>query len=224
MVRAAIQAVRTARRFPVRRFSSRRPSVISFSGRQPTSSSAPALTQSSMQLRNLSLTAASALVASGAWYLYQTNSSQPLPVGGLDVRSTSPLPSPSQSRLFTTAHAETPVDTTRRALLVENDQFYTTVLSEEQPLYKKIDDSDRRVLGMLTPEQATRKLRKNEESYLVNRGKGVVRYDIVQVPSNSPIEDDHAEKIVEVPSAVSAAREGAPNSDWMFWAIFDGHS
>jgi len=220
MVRAAIQAVRTARRFPVRRFSSRRPSVISFSGRQPTSSSVPTLAQSSMQLRNLSLTAASALVASGAWYLYHTNSAQPLPVGGLDVTSASP----SQSRLFTTAHAESPVDTTRRALLVENDQFYTTVLSEEQPLYKKIDDSDRRVLGMLTPEQATRKLRKNEESYLVNRGKGVVRYDIVQVPSNSPIEDDHAEKIVEVPSAVSAAREGAPNSDWMFWAVFDGHS
>lgn len=220
MVRAAIQAVRTARRFPVRRFSTRRPSVISFSGRQPTSSSVPASAPSPMQLRNLSLTAASALVASGAWYLYQTNNSQPLPLGGLNVTSTTP----SQSRLFTTAHAETPVDTTRRALLVENDQFYTTVLSEEQPLYKKIDDSDRRVLGMLTPEQATRKLRKNEESYLVNRGKGVVRYDIVQVPSNSPIEDDHAEKIVEVPSAVSAAKEGAPNSDWMFWAVFDGHS
>jgi pyruvate dehydrogenase phosphatase len=77
---------------------------------------------------------------------------------------------------------------------------------------------------MLTPEQATQKLRKNEESYLVNRGKGVVRYDIVQVPSNSPIEDDHAEKIVEVPATTAAASEGQSSSDWMFWAVFDGHS
>jgi pyruvate dehydrogenase phosphatase len=76
---------------------------------------------------------------------------------------------------------------------------------------------------MLTPEQATEKLRKNEESYLVNRGKGVVRYDIVQVPSNSPIEDDHAEKIVEVSSSTAANTNGEPN-DWMFWAVFDGHS
>jgi pyruvate dehydrogenase phosphatase len=77
---------------------------------------------------------------------------------------------------------------------------------------------------MLTPEQATEKLRKNEESYLVNRGKGVVRYDIVQVPSNSPIEDDHAEKIVEVSSSTAANPNGEANSDWMFWAVFDGHS
>lgn len=77
---------------------------------------------------------------------------------------------------------------------------------------------------MLTPEQATQKLRRNEESYLVSRGQGVVRYDIVQVPSNSPIEDDHAEKIVEVPQSVAATSDGASSSDWMFWSIFDGHS
>jgi pyruvate dehydrogenase phosphatase len=59
---------------------------------------------------------------------------------------------------------------------------------------------------------------------LVNRGKGVVRYDIVQVPSNSPIEDDHAEKIVEIPASVAAVKNGEPSSDWMFWAVFDGHS
>lgn len=75
---------------------------------------------------------------------------------------------------------------------------------------------------MLTPEQATQKLRKNDESYLVSRGRGVVRYDITQVPSNSPIEDDHAEKIVEVPLAT--AQDGSTSSDWMFWGVFDGHS
>lgn len=73
---------------------------------------------------------------------------------------------------------------------------------------------------MLTPEQATQKLRRNEESYYVNRGKGVVRYDVVQIPSNDPIEDDHSEKIIEVPQTTP---ERDPSSDWMFWGVFDGH-
>jgi pyruvate dehydrogenase phosphatase len=75
---------------------------------------------------------------------------------------------------------------------------------------------------MLTPEQATQKLRKNEESWLVGRGKGVVRYDVVQIPSNDPIEDDHAEKIIEV-QGVAATNDGSSASDWMFWGVFDGH-
>jgi pyruvate dehydrogenase phosphatase len=167
-----------------------------------------------MHLRNFSLAVISTVVASGAWYAYQGSSSQSASVAGLNrTISTS-----------STAHAEDPSELTRRALLVDNDQFYTATLSGEQPLFKQTDDSDRRLLEMLTPEQATQKLRKNEESYLVNRGKGVVRYDVVQVPSNSPIEDDHAEKVVEVPSSVAAAKEGEANSDWMFWGVFDGHS
>jgi pyruvate dehydrogenase phosphatase len=170
-----------------------------------------------MHLRNFSLAVISTVVASGAWYAYQGSNSQPSPVGATAT---------SQLRSFatTTAYAEEPSEATRRALLVDNDQFYTATLSGEQPLFKHTDDSDRRVLEMLTPEQATQKLRKNEESYLVHRGKGVVRYDVVQVPSNSPIEDDHAEKVVEVPSSVAAAQSGEPNSDWMFWGVFDGHS
>lgn len=218
MRRAAIQAFRTARRVPVWRVANRRPSAISFSSRQvpsPTGRYIPASLQSSMHFRNFSLAVISTVVASGAWYAYQGNSIPSVPIAGLNG---------TQVRGIATAHAEQPLDSTRRALLVENDQFYTTVLATEQPLTKKTDDSDRRVLGMLTPEQATQKLRKNEESYLVNRGKGVVRYDIVQVPSNSPIEDDHSEKIVEVPSSVAAAREGDAKNDWMFWAVFDGHS
>jgi pyruvate dehydrogenase phosphatase len=77
---------------------------------------------------------------------------------------------------------------------------------------------------MMTPEQATHKLRKNEESWLVGRGPGVVRYDVVQIPSNDPIEDDHSEKIIGVPQTVVAADENAESSDWMFWGIYDGHS
>lgn len=122
-------------------------------------------------------------------------------------------------------YAEEPTpESTYRALLVDNEQISAVTATGEPPLAKHTDDSDRQYVGMLTPEQATQKLRKNEESYNVNRGKGVIRYDVVQVPSNWPIEDDHSEKIVEVPSSVTAAKEGEPNNDWMFWAVFDGHS
>ena len=79
------------------------------------------------------------------------------------------------------------------------------------------------VLEMLTPEQATQKLRQHEESYLVGRGQGVVRYDLVQLASNNPIEDDHSEKIIEVPELSPATQEGVSSSDWMFWGVFDGH-
>jgi pyruvate dehydrogenase phosphatase len=168
-----------------------------------------------MYLRNFSLAVISTAVASGAWYAYQ---------GDRSPQSVATQLRGFASSAIASAYAEGPTESPRRALLVDNDQFYTTTLSGDQPLSKTTDDSDRGVLEMLTPEQATQKLRKNEESYLVNRGQGVVRYDIVQVPSNSPIEDDHAEKIVEVPSSVAAAQNGEPNSDWMFWAVFDGHS
>jgi hypothetical protein len=108
----------------------------------------------------------------------------------------------------------------RRALVVENDQFFTGDLVGEEPLSKNIDGSDRLVLEMLTPEQATQKLRQNEESFNVGRGRGVVRYDVVQLASNNPIEDDHAEKIIQVPEN---AGPGASACDWMFWGVFDGH-
>ncbi|KAA8571429.1 hypothetical protein EYC84_001430 [Monilinia fructicola] len=66
------------------------------------------------------------------------------------------------------------------------------------------------------------KMRRNEESYFIGRGKGVLRYDVVQIPSNDPIEDDHSEKIIETNEAIGAAPNSA--SDWMFWGVFDGHS
>ncbi|EAW08046.1 type 2C protein phosphatase ptcF [Aspergillus clavatus NRRL 1] len=227
MRRAALQAFRTARRVPVWKVGARKPCAVSFSSSQPLGlrpspggrrpSYLPATLQSSMHLRNFSLALISTAVASGAWYAYQGSNSQQSSTGGLNTTSASQIRSIATS-IPSEAHAEEPAESTRRALLVDHDQFYTATLSGEQPLFKQTDDSDRRVLEMLTPEQATQKLRKNEQSFMVNRGKGVVRYDIVQVPSNSPIEDDHAEKIVEVSPSV------APASDWMFWAIFDGHS
>lgn len=51
-----------------------------------------------------------------------------------------------------------------------------------------------------------------------------MRYDVVQIPSNDPIEDDHIEKIVEVPGNTAATEPGRTSSDWMFWGVFDGHA
>ena len=111
----------------------------------------------------------------------------------------------------------------RKALVVENDQFYTHDISDDAPLSKETGAQGQQQLEMLTPEQATEKLRRTEESYLVGRGRGVVRYDVVQIPSNNPIEDDHAERIVDVPPTVTPSESGSPSSDWMFWGVFDGH-
>ena len=200
----------------------------------------PPRSTTSMYFRNFSLALISTLVASGAWYAYKL--SPPTKSGGL-VQSASGRDSQSptgrlqQSRTLasvvddsespqaipTNAVVEEPLQPTRRALVVENDQFYTGELIGDAPLSKHTDDAGRKVLEMLTPEQATQKLRRNEESYLVGRGRGVVRYDVVQIPSNDPIEDDHAEKIVEVPQSVAATRSGTSSSDWMFWGVFDGH-
>ncbi|CAK7899762.1 [Pyruvate dehydrogenase [acetyl-transferring]]-phosphatase 1, mitochondrial [[Candida] anglica] len=74
---------------------------------------------------------------------------------------------------------------------------------------------------LLNEEQVSHKLRQFEESYLVNRGKGVTRYDICQVPSNSPIEDDRAEEIVSVP--ILQDNNIKTSTDWMFFGVFDGH-
>ncbi|MCJ1253038.1 hypothetical protein MMC24_000845 [Lignoscripta atroalba] len=191
-----------------------------------------------MYVRNFSLALVSGLVATGGWYAYKGT-----PSSTTDNRASTSqagsLPGPSQLSNTITSNnvyssssqavpngvtAEQAAESTRRALVVENDQFYTHDIVGDSPLSKVTDDAGRKVLEMLTPEQASHKLRRNEESYLVGRGRGVVRYDVVQIPSNDPIEDDHAEKIVEVPQSVAATQDGSSTSDWMFWGVFDGHS
>lgn len=74
---------------------------------------------------------------------------------------------------------------------------------------------------LLNEEQVSAKLRQYEESYIVDRGKGVTRYDVCQLPSNSPIEDDRAEEIVQVP--ILQDNNIKTSTDWMFFGIFDGH-
>ncbi|KAK6601140.1 protein phosphatase 2C [Botrytis cinerea] len=230
MRRVALQAIRTARQLPALR--STRGSIFQpsnyvlsarySSGRAPipkssASSTSPLQTSvipASMYWRRFGLAFVSGLVGYGAWYTYNGD--------GTLAQEASPTSSVQQSRGFSTSTIySTPIGPeetadARKAVIVSTEGLYTDTI--EGPISKDTDDSGRKVLEMLTPEQATSKLRRNEESYFVGRGKGVVRYDVVQIPSNDPIEDDHSEKIIETNEAIA----GQAPSDWMFWGVFDG--
>ncbi|KAK4101025.1 protein serine/threonine phosphatase 2C [Parathielavia hyrcaniae] len=162
-----------------------------------------------MYFRRASVALVSVLVGYGAYYSYRGNETDSL-----------------VKRAYSTSSANTAAATgdaatqTRSVLVIGADELHTGTFVGEGPISKTTSDDGRRVIEMLTPEQATQKLRKSEESYLVNRGQGVVRYDLVQLPSNDPIEDDHTERIVEIPDQSNANG----TSDWMFWGVFDGHS
>jgi len=176
-----------------------------------------------MYSRSFSVALVSSLVASGAYFAYNGTPSKSeaklsnSPVSGLA----------QQNRAYATDGSvpsgglATATEVTRKALVVDNYQLYTGEITGTAPLAKTTDDYGRKILEMMTPDQATDRIRRNEESYLVGRGKGVVRYDVVQLPSNDPIEDDHIEKIIEAPHNASTT---SGNNDWMFWGVFDGHS
>jgi pyruvate dehydrogenase phosphatase len=167
-----------------------------------------------MYFRRVSVVVASGLVGFGAWYTYKGQGGGAL-TNGVQQQQSGFSTGPN----FAAPAGEEGVQ--RKAVIVGADSIYTGAITGEGPISKDTDESGRKVLEMLTPEQATQKLRRNEESYFVGRGKGVVRYDVVQIPSNDPIEDDHSEKIIELPHGLSAKN---PSSDWMFWGVFDGHS
>ncbi|KAI9756236.1 MAG: hypothetical protein M1815_003960 [Lichina confinis] len=242
MRRAALQSLRTARQPCGFKVFHRGPVTGSpcygFGLRTASTSSSwdhrvrPVL-NSSMQFRGLYIAVASALAGSGAWYAYRgTDSSS----GSAGESTGGGSIGRSSARASSGAYSDSPQaanggvglvnqgETRRQALVVDNDQLYTELISGDEPLQKTTDDAGRKLLMMMTPDQATEKLRRNEESYLVGRGRGLVRYDIVQLSSNDPIEDDHAEKIVDVPDTIAAAGNGSASSDWMFWGVFDGHS
>ncbi|KOS20578.1 Protein phosphatase 2C -like protein [Escovopsis weberi] len=161
-----------------------------------------------MYVRRLPVALVTSLVVGyGAWYSY----TGPGPQAG-----------PAVARSFTStqggvADAAAP---TRTVLVVGADEIRQGTIVGEVPIYKPTSDDNHRIVEMLSPDQATQKLRKLEQSFSVKRGQGVTRFDLVQLPSNDPIEDDFAEKIVEVPGSTP----GSGNSDWMFWGVFDGHS
>jgi pyruvate dehydrogenase phosphatase len=163
-----------------------------------------------MYIRRASVALVSALVGYGAYYSYG---------GG---NGTDSLVSRSYSTSATSAVTGDAATQTRSVLVIGADELHTGTFVGEGPISKTTGNDGKRVIEMLTPEQATQMLRKDEQSYLVNRGQGVVRYDLVQLPSNDPIEDDHAEKIVQIPNKSEASE--SESSDWMFWGVFDGHS
>ncbi len=160
-----------------------------------------------MYFRRLSVVLVSGIVGYGAWQWNKTN--------GTD-------PSQSLTRGYSSGQSAADGLPTRNVLVIGAEELHTGTFVGEGPISKATDEG-RKVVEMLTPDQATQKLRKSEESYFVNRGQGVVRYDVGQLPSNDPIEDDHAEKIVEVRDRPDS-EDGASSSDWMFWGVFDGHS
>lgn len=165
--------------------------------------------KSSMYFRRLPVAVVSSLVVGyGAWYYGSGLTSVPGAARSYNVPPGTP-----------TDAAALP---TRTVLVVGADELRQGTIVGEGPISKSTSDDGRKIVEMLTPEQATQKLRRLEQSFSVSRGEGVTRYDLVQLPSNDPIEDDHAEKIVHVPSRSAAA--GKDECDWMFWGVFDGHS
>lgn len=158
-----------------------------------------------MNARRVAVAVLSGAVGYGAWYAYNDNS----------AGTTHAL-----TRGFQTSTQPGEALPTRSVLVIGADELSTGTFVGEGPITKTTDDEGRAIVEMLTGDQATQKLRKLEESYFVNRGRGVIRYDLDQLPSNNPIEDDHAEKIVEVP----ARGDSETGGDWMFWGVFDGHS
>ena len=240
MRRAVIQNLRTFRRpTPRKTLKSLRingPHNASF--QRSIASRNPQPPQSSMRWsRRVSVPAALGVAAAASYYAYQRTGQAAN--GGSDASLSSSIVVGGQSTGAATAAAtaysslsEAPIgvhdadvpEAVRKALLIEDGQLFTTQISADQTISKETDHSGRKVLEMLTPDQSSATLRTNEESYLVGRGEGVVRYDVVQIPSNDPIEDDHVEKIVEVPNTTAASEDGKARSDWMFWGVFDGHA
>ena len=176
--------------------------------RPPPSSRQPL--RSSMYFRRLPVALAGLVAGYGAWYTYNSTSSL--------AGSHAPGARSFTSTQTDAAPAHAP---TRTVLVVGADELRQGTIVGEGPILKGAAGDGSHVVEMLTPEQVTQKLRKLEQSFSVNRGQGVTRYDLVQLPSNDPIEDDHAEKIVQVPTRTPGVEGG---SDWMFWGVFDGHS
>lgn len=206
--RAATQQRNLSQSGPKPQSQSSQPSSYSAEGRHSELPLPPL--KSSMYFRHVSVALVSGLVGYGAWYSYN---------------GTSADHAQALSRGFTTTTntIEPSAEPTRHVLVIGADQLHKGTVVGDEPISKMTNHDGRRVVEIINPEQATEVLRKSEESYLVNRGQGVVRYDLVQLPSNNPIEDDHDEKIVQVPSRGEGASD-ADSSDWMFWGVFDGHA
>lgn len=87
--------------------------------------------------------------------------------------------------------------------------------------------AESRIIQALTPAQVARRLGANEASVSVARPACVVsRYDTNVVAANEPVEDRHAEAIVQRDTRVSGAAPlpGGELGDLAFFAVMDGHA
>jgi hypothetical protein len=152
---------------------------------------------------------ATATIGAGAWYIY--NDSE-YANDFNSISTTSPLASAINP------DSQVPnIRGSRPAIVTEASQLQED--ASAVAVSRRRDHQDRDSLNFLNSEQITQILRRNEESYHVDREQGVVRFDLVQVPSNDPVEDDHSEKLLEAP----LVGDKPPSGDWMFWGIYDGH-
>ncbi|KAJ6257168.1 [Pyruvate dehydrogenase [acetyl-transferring]]-phosphatase [Drechslerella dactyloides] len=216
MQRAAVRAAVASARAPSFLLRNRRPPNVGAARALATNSFANGAAGSTSYIRKFTLAIVSSLVLGSAYIAYK--GSNPF-LARVSLLSNSD----DQTAFSTNAKEDVRI---RKIVAVDHESLYTGTLPADGRLTKDTLDGrgGRKVLEMLTPEEATAKLRQSEESYLVGRERGVYRYDVVQLPSNDPIEDDHAERIIEVPSSVTAADDVKGSTDWMFWGVFDGHS
>ncbi|KAL8737641.1 MAG: hypothetical protein Q9181_001484 [Wetmoreana brouardii] len=178
-----------------------------------------------MYFRQFSIAAFVSVIASGVWYYRGTPVQQGDPANSptsapklqpsAESLKDPPWPARRSGKVFPYPDFTGPP--------VDDESFYERDLATSGPITKSAEVQSNPQHSMLTPEEATQKLRRLDESYQVKRGRGVLRYDVVQLPSNNPIEDDHAEKLVQTSKFLSGPGDDA-TSDWMFWSVFDGHA
>ncbi|CAG8752406.1 8463_t:CDS:1, partial [Acaulospora morrowiae] len=89
---------------------------------------------------------------------------------------------------------------------------YYFFYKEKLPINNNSDNQQHKII--LSPSEATLKLREKQTSFLLHRNNGVYRYDTNQLASNCPVEDANIEEI----------DLGAKNGDRLFFGVFDGHS
>ncbi|GMG19639.1 unnamed protein product [Ambrosiozyma monospora] len=106
----------------------------------------------------------------------------------------------------------------------DSKSFFSTSTTNSLQNSGLSEQQHKQGIYLLSSDQVSTRLREYEESYNVNRGKGVVRYDICQLSSNNPIEDDRSEKILEVPIQDRLNNNERVDADWHFWSVFDGHA
>ncbi|KAI5957090.1 PTC5 [Candida jiufengensis] len=136
----------------------------------------------------------------------------------LDTLPSSQSSTSSSSNQLLTSNTSSTITSPK---LLEDKKLFSTSTSSMHQKNSISHQQHKEGIFLLNDEQVDTKLRQFEESYNVNRGKGVTRYDICQLPSNSPIEDDRAEEIIQVP--ILQDNNIKTTTDWMFFGVFDGH-